>query len=584
MANVKKERSGLMFFGFSPWLIIGLAVVLALVIMVLAIRNTAREKEFVSQSLLERGNALIWALEAGTRAWMVMRNENNSLQMLMAETVKQPGVVYLVVADKDGNIIAYSSNAPLDKPIVLGDLPGLNPASNSMQWRIKSEGDLQIFEAYRFFEPFVTGGGNHQSGGGGHHMQGNMGGGRQSGNLDLYDGAVVLVGLDQGPYAKALADDFRNNVLTALILGLLGFAGFISLFWAHNYRRSHRLLKDSQALAAEVITSLPLGLITSDTKGNVGIINATALAMLGLTRKEAQNQPLAQIESLDLDKISAALNRGEKIIGQEIALKTASGKERPISLSASGITNEDGLFLGHLFILHDTAEVKRLQNEVKRNERLTALGNLAAGVAHEIRNPLSSIKGLATYIAGKEHAGVADAARTMIEEVDRLNGVVSELLDFARPATITKTPQDIKLLVQDALRLVGPDLKAKQIQTEVIQNDTLPPVMVNPEKLTQALLNLFINAVQAMPPGGLLQVAVRNIGGGDFSIAVKDSGCGIDADVQAALFTPYFTTKPNGAGLGLAIVDQIVEAHGGIISITSTPGAGSTFTITLPWE
>lgn len=291
MANIKKERSGLMLFGFSPWLIIGLAVVLALVIMVLAIRNTAREKEFVSQSLLDRGNALIWALEAGTRTWMGMQNENNALQLLMAETVKQPGVVYLAVADKDGNIIAYSSNATLDESTILGDLPGSGPASNFMQWRIKNAGDLQIFEAYRLFEPLVTSG-NHQSSGGAHHMQGNMGSGRQPRNQALYDGAVVLVGLDQGPYAKALADDFRNNVLTALILGLLGFAGFISLFWAHNYRRSRRLLKDSQALAAEVVTSLPLGLITSDTGGKVGLVNATALTMLGLTSKQVQNQPL----------------------------------------------------------------------------------------------------------------------------------------------------------------------------------------------------------------------------------------------------------------------------------------------------
>lgn len=582
MVFVKKERSGLMFFGFSPWLIIGLAVVLALVIMFLAIRNTAREKEFVSQSLLARGNALMWALEAGTRTWMGKQNETNALQLLMAETVKQPGVVYLAVADQDGNIIAYSSNEPLDKPIVLGELTSFSsPAANFMQWRIKSENGLQIFETYRLFEPFVTSG-NYQSMGG-HHMQGGMGGGQQR-NRDLYNGAVVLAGLDQGPYAKALADDFRNNVLTTFILGLLGFAGFISLFWAYNYRRSHRLLKNSQALAAEVITSLPLGLITSDTNGNVGIINATALTMLDLTRKQAQNQPLAQLNGLDLDKVSTALHRGEKIIGQEIALKTATAKESTISLSASSITNEDGLFLGHLFILHNTAEVKRLQNEVKRNERLTVLGNLAAGVAHEIRNPLSSIKGLGTYIAGRGQAEIAEAARTVIEEVDRLNGVVSELLDFARPAAIIKTPQDIKLLVQDALRLVAPDLQAKQIQTKLIQNDALPLVMVNPEKLTQALLNLFINAIQAMEPCGRLQVTVRNNGGDNFSIAVKDSGCGIAEDLQAALFTPYFTTKPDGTGLGLAIVDQIVEAHGGIISITSTPDAGSTFIITLPLE
>lgn len=575
----KIKRSKIMFFGFSPWLVIGVTIVLGLVILVLAARNTEREKQFVSQSLLERANALIWALEAGTRTWMGFKNETSPLQLLLDETIKQPGIIYLAITDKDGNLIAYSSGSSETVTPEAREFALSEPAVNTVQWRTKNE--TMVFEVYRLFEPLATTGFEGQH----HNRQRSMGSGHvREVNNNLWNEAVVFVGLDRAPYQKAWDDDLRNNVITAIILGVLGFAGFVSLFWAYNYRRSRRLLKNSRALATEVVTSLPLGLITSDTGGGVSIVNATALSMLGLSQKQVLDKPLADIAGIGWEQALAALKRNEKVIAQEIILTRVDGP-MPVSLSASPILDEDGLLLGQLFIMHDLTEVKRLQNEVKRNERLTALGNLAAGVAHEIRNPLSSIKGLATYIAGKKSAGIAEAAQTMITEVDRLNGVVSELLEFARPAAITKSRQDINRLVNEALRLVQADICAKNIEVELFEDKTMPLAMVNPAKLTQALLNLFINAVQAMEPAGKLQVMIKaDESHTDFSISIKDDGCGIDEKIQAALFTPYFTTKPGGTGLGLAIADQIVEAHGGMISLTSAPDVGSTFTITLPME
>jgi two-component system sensor histidine kinase HydH len=223
--------------------------------------------------------------------------------------------------------------------------------------------------------------------------------------------------------------------------------------------------------------------------------------------------------------------------------------------------------------------------EVERSRRLTALGNLAAGVAHEIRNPLSSIKGLATFLAGEvPHPGPQeDAARTLVDEVNRLNRVVSELLEFARPGAVKLVDSDVREVIDGALRLASVDADAKGVAVHRDYPSQFPRVRVNRERLTQALLNLFLNAIQAMESGGELRIGLHVVqGGGRYAVTVADTGRGMSEEVLSAVFTPYYTTRPDGTGLGLAIVHQIVEAHGGVIDVRSVPGAGSEFTITLP--
>jgi two-component system sensor histidine kinase HydH len=274
-----------------------------------------------------------------------------------------------------------------------------------------------------------------------------------------------------------------------------------------------------------------------------------------------------------------------KVLEREIELAVSDEKSIPVRLSASQMHNAEGLFLGHLFIFGDIGEVKRLQNEVQRNERLTALGNLAAGIAHEIRNPLSTIKGLVAYIGGKLPAGwrEEEAAKTMIVEVNRLNAVVSELLEFARPSVAKGERVDMDEVICRALRLAEADIQDKQINVDFTPIDAIPPVQVNPERFAQALLNLFLNAIQAMQPGGTLRVYMKTRRAeNDFCVMVEDNGTGMSDDVRESIFNPYFTTKPSGTGLGLAVVHQIVEGHGGKVTVKSSPGAGSVFTIHLP--
>ncbi len=198
---------------------------------------------------------------------------------------------------------------------------------------------------------------------------------------------------------------------------------------------------------------------------------------------------------------------------------------------------------------------------------------------HEIRNPLSSIKELATYLAGTENT----AAKTMITEVDRLNRVVSALLDFARPEVMVLTDANISDVINVPVRLAAADAAAQDVHLLFTPNSDLPAIPLNSERFTQAMRNLLLNAIQSMKSGGNVTVTAAVDEKSDrLAIAVTDAGPGMSQTTLSSLFTPYFTTKSSGTGLGLAIVHQIVKGHGGDITVSSRLGEGSKFTLLLP--
>jgi two-component system sensor histidine kinase HydH len=205
-------------------------------------------------------------------------------------------------------------------------------------------------------------------------------------------------------------------------------------------------------------------------------------------------------------------------------------------------------------------------------------------VAHEIRNPLSSIKALATFFAGQFASGSEgrEAADVMTQEVDRLNRAITELLEFARPTDLKPQPTDMRFLVERSLQLVRQDAADRDIRIETHIDDDLCPVWIDPDRFSQCLLNLYLNAIQAMDKGGTLGVRCRSDGVRQLEIAVSDTGQGIAPADRQQIFNPYFTTKPKGTGLGLAIVHKIVEAHEGRLQVESTAGQGSRFTLRLP--
>ncbi|ELA2607608.1 two-component system sensor histidine kinase ZraS [Klebsiella aerogenes] len=227
---------------------------------------------------------------------------------------------------------------------------------------------------------------------------------------------------------------------------------------------------------------------------------------------------------------------------------------------------------------------QQLQEAMARKEKLMALGHLAAGVAHEIRNPLSSIKGLAKYFAERTPPGgeAQELALVMAKEADRLNRVVSELLELVRPAHLNYQPVDINALIHHSLQLVSQDAQSRGIELQFTPRPELTSIKADPDRLNQVLLNLYLNAMQAIGREGVIHVSASEADRQRVKIVVKDSGKGMSDEELQAIFTPYFTTKADGTGLGLAVVQNIIEQHGGTIRAESQPGAGAIFTLWLP--
>jgi two-component system sensor histidine kinase HydH len=222
---------------------------------------------------------------------------------------------------------------------------------------------------------------------------------------------------------------------------------------------------------------------------------------------------------------------------------------------------------------------------VETSRRLASLGRLAAGIAHEIRNPLSSIKGFATYFKERYRDNPDDqkTSEIMIQEVDRLNRVITQLLEFARPPVVQKKRASLQTLIQHSLRMIERQASAKQIQIVSHLPSEIEEVEVDPDGINQVLLNLYLNAVEAMNQGGTLSVSLSSDkDSGRVRIAVSDTGAGISKQDMEHIFDPYFTTRQSGTGLGLAIVHKIIEAHGGEVRVESGVGRGTTVTVLLP--
>ncbi|HEY6292934.1 MAG TPA: ATP-binding protein [Terriglobia bacterium] len=241
------------------------------------------------------------------------------------------------------------------------------------------------------------------------------------------------------------------------------------------------------------------------------------------------------------------------------------------------------------------AETNRLleqaQAEVRRSERLAALGQLTAGVAHEIRNPLGVIKGSAEMLAQKlspSDALAGELAGYISSEVDRLNGIVSRFLDFARPMPIDRKPADILTIVDRSLKAARDGLGGAQVEVEQRYAPNLTAVRVDAELCEQVFTNLAVNAYQAMgEKGGRLRVSVRPANSGlraGIEVEFEDTGPGVPADLREQIFNPFFTTKRDGIGLGLSIVSKIIDEHGGWIRLVSQPGEGARFRVFLPSE
>ena len=554
--------------------------ILLVLIGISTYRNLDRQKTIALNFLHHQGEGLILSLEASARTGMkTLMWQEVSLGSLLQETAKSRDIEYVYIIDEHGTFAHHSD--PLKAGAIVDWKPHITE-EDQIDTRIKTLPDsTQIYELAKFFspmyEPTMMHHGNSQMGLDSGHLA----------NSHSHRGDTIILGMKMTAYEQARHADIQHAFIMAAIILILGSGDFFFIFVIQNYYLVDKTLKQTKDYTREVVANMANGLISIDSKGKIVSFNLLALELLGIERTEIQGTDLRTLIDFEISDIQSTLTECVPVLDYEIYHPRKAGEMVPLALSATPFRDRKGGSDGAVIVLRDLREIKLLQEKVKRSEKLAAIGELAAGVAHEIRNPLSSIRGFAQFLRHslKDKPQEKEYAETMVTEVDRINRVVTDLLTFARPMTVELSPTDITELIEHSVRLVEADALSRDVNIRMkISNLTKLPMDVN--QITQALLNLLLNALQALPPKGNIEIGAElDASDSRLHLWVKDDGPGIPPNQIEKIFEPFYTTREKGTGLGLAIVHKIAENHNGEIRVNSPPKGmtrGCCFSIVIP--
>ena len=567
-----------------PLILIGTILVLFPIFTYMTMDRINRQKTQSIRLLFEKSTALIKAFEAGTRTGMMnMGWSRTALETLLRETASLPDISSLFIVNKDGKILVHSIREQTGKKYGQDlDLIKVLDSDRAI-WRIKKdESKNNIFQVYKKFSPMIQQ--TNEAVSGMMHMHQGMNG--QNFDIDIdYENTIIFVELDMKVVEQADQNDIQHSIMMAVILLLIGLTGFVLVFIVQRYRTTRSSLSRIKIFSDNLVENMPIGLVAMNKNDQILSVNPAAKELLNLPLAEDLQKVAGQTLPKKLIDLVQSIHSHNRLIEKELSFKDGKGKSIILDVVVSPLSDKDGSSLGALVILRDLTELSLLKDEIERNKRLAAIGRLAAGVAHEIRNPLSSLKGYATFFKEIFDKGTQnfDIADVMIKEVDRLNNVVSELVELARPVQVSQKPVLIKTLVEDSIKIVEHDAEIDNIAIKMDLDETIGSIYADKDRLKQALLNLYLNAIQSMENSGSLHIQLfRDKSDHNVIITISDTGSGIKKEDLPNIFEPYFTTKLSGTGLGLAIVHNIVKAHKGKLKVKSEPGRGTVFTIILP--
>jgi two-component system sensor histidine kinase PilS (NtrC family) len=385
-------------------------------------------------------------------------------------------------------------------------------------------------------------------------------------------------------FARSAVTHSTAFFLTGVLSGLLG----------EEIRKGKEKVRDRddvilklESFHKHVIDNIPSGLLTIDTHGRVNLVNDTACAILGMTREDTVGKPIGQVLS-GIEGSEAREGRDDSRVPRpEIPFLRADGTEVFLGFSSSPMKDAEGHAIGRVVIFQDLTPIRQMEERVRIADRLAGVGELAAGLAHEIRNPLASIAGSSQLL--RESAASSGESATLLDiigrESQRLNGLITDFLAYTGPSQRNTTRLDVALLLRDVAEAVrAGEAREKGVAVELAP---LPVLMAegDGEQLKQVAWNLVRNAVQAAPAGGKVMIdgfeQIRH--GFRYVVAtVTDTGAGIAPGILEKIFNPFFTTKEGGTGLGLSISQRIVHQHKGFIEVRPAPGKGCAFSVFLP--
>lgn len=621
-SSQKSHRSSRRFISLRFRFIVSVSCLLILLLGVLGFILINHQSGTIQEQLERRGLAVAQSLAATSKAALATYNYI-ALEQTANQTQKDdPDVVYVIIHDKEGRVAGYSERPDLQRTFLSDEvsriaLSGEGLTTQEAKWG--PEGVPVMDLAAPVFIP------------GSEHRWGTCRVGltlqpmyqqiRQTQVIIACIGFLALaLGILLANWAARRITRPLGRLVSATVEAAQGnlsqhidvktgdeieiLASNFSIMMREILSQQQQLelqlseIKRLQLYTEKLLTTMSDGLLSVDREGNVAAMNPAARKILGISGEE----PRDSAASILLEQAPVVLSYVEEVLrdlqaGTQRELRISQGSEDQIILANSSLlVDTRGDPLEVITNLHDITELKRLEARIRQTERLAALGTLAAGMAHEIRNPLSAIKTFVQLLPRK--IGKLDFLekfnRTVPRELERINRLIEDLLELSRTPKYHLAPLNLQPLLMETLEFFEPELQVNKIRCEINLAPELPAIMADSDQLLKAFYNLFRNAVQAMPSGGQLTIEahceaelildrpVSSDQDGWIALTVADTGIGIPEETARSIFNPFFTTKDRGTGLGLAITHKVITEHGGHIEVVSRVGEGSSFAIYLP--
>jgi PAS domain S-box-containing protein len=617
----------LRFRSLQARLLQGTVLVVLLVMVAVIVVVEHRQRAAIIGEVQRRGEVIARNLEALSQGPLLLYNFT-ALEQNVARVASETDVVYATILDAEGKVAAHSRHPELSGQALKG--PADELAAKAETFLVQEFVLREVGESiYDFVVPVVIDGhrwGTVRVGLSRRRMEEEIRETRWE--LGLLTGVtLILGGLAAALVARRIARPVRELALgvAAISRGELNqrilptssdeigrlavafnhmasqlFQQHTALEAAHaDLRRHFEELADLKSYTDSILQSLTSGVVTLDLDGRVVTMNPAAELLTGLFAPEASGRYCSEVFAHSPEVVEILMDtlaRRAVTARTSVVLRKRNGASLPIELGTAMLAGADGKVLGVVGVLRDLTTVRELEAQLRRSDRLAALGTLAAGLAHEIKNPLTSVRTFSRLVSRKfDNARFRDTfERVVPRELERINAICERLLELARPRRLRLRPVALPALLERTVELYANQIEAKQITVEREYPSDLPLVEADAEHLYQALLNLVGNALDAMGPGGCLTLRsgrsedsgrrppLRGPLSRSVALEIQDTGVGIPPSEADRIFNPFFTTKPGGTGLGLALAYKIIEDHGGSITFRSTPGIGTTFRVLLP--